>query len=125
MDNSYDVIANFEPYLPENYSINIHRVPYNLSDHKHKIALSLLMDYGSNYGVAGRDLHVMHLHLHMKVNIEGIAYHQLSDILLAIIGGIVTASIGPALVVQYVPKRWNNYLFSSFEILLTKGRQKL
>ena len=57
------------------------------------------MDCGSNGGIAGGDVPILHMHPNLKVNFEGIIRHQLMDIPLATVGGIVTTSVGPAIVI--------------------------
>ena len=50
---------------------------------------SWLVDRGAaNGGVAGEDVHVI-LHTNRKVNITGIANHQLPDLSICTIGGVV------------------------------------
>ena len=58
-----------------------------------------LLDRGSNRGVAGGDVHVMYMHPHMKVNIEGIDRHQITDIPLSSVGGVIDSSVRPVIIV--------------------------
>ena len=85
------IIINGKPYTPADYSINMHSCTYRISAHERNSAAPLL-DRGSNGGV-------IHMHPHMKVNIEGIDRHQITDIPLATIGGVVNSSVGPVVIV--------------------------
>ena len=98
-DNSKHIIINGKPYVPADYSVNMHKITYRVSNHESCGASSPLVDRGSNGGVAGADVRVLYKHPHMRVNIEGIDRHQLVDIPLATVGGVVKTSIGPAIVV--------------------------
>ena len=66
-------------HTPADYSINMHSCTYRISAHERNSAAPLL-DRGSNGGVAGGDVRVIHMHTHMKVNIEGIDCHYNTDI---------------------------------------------
>ena len=76
----------------------MHKITYRVSSHESCGAFTPLIDRGSN-GVAGADVQILYMHPHMKVNIKGIDCHQLVDIPLATVGGVVKTSIGPAIVV--------------------------
>ena len=98
-DNSKHILINGKPYVPANFSVNMHKIAYHISSYESCGASSPLVNRGSNGGVAGADVQILHLHPHMKVNIEGIDCHQLVDIPLATVGGVVKTSIVPAIVV--------------------------
>ena len=62
---------------------------------------SSLVDRGSNGGVGGQDVRVIHFHPHQKVDIQGLDNHRLNDIRVATVGGIVMTTRG--LVVAVFP----------------------
>ncbi len=77
---------------------NIH-VTYSVSNHRTSSQKSLV-DRGANGGVAGNDVCVIH-RTDRQVDIQGIDNHQLTDVAIGTIGGVVTTQKGPVIAVMH------------------------
>ena len=77
----------------------MHSCTYQISTLKQSSAVPLI-DRRSNRGVAGGDVPVMYMLPQMKVNIKGIDCHQITNISLATVGGVVDSSVGPVIIVR-------------------------
>jgi hypothetical protein len=60
----------------------------------------LLVDHGANGGVAGSDVHVLFKSL-QTVDIKGIDNHQLTNICIGTVGGVVSTQKGPDIAVMH------------------------
>ena len=77
---------------------NIH-VTYSVSNHRTSSQKSLV-DHGANGGIAGNDVCVIH-RTDRQVDIQGIDNHQLTDVAIGTIGGVVTTQKGPVIAVMH------------------------
>jgi hypothetical protein len=80
-------------------SVNMAIVVYNISAHRSSIPQSLV-DRGANGGLAGADVRVIN-RIHRTVDVRGIDNHQLSDIGIGTVGGVVQTSKGPAIAIMH------------------------
>ena len=78
-------------------SASMHNIIYKVSQHATK-STGGLVDRGANGGVAGTDVCVIDVGLN-KVAIQGIDNHQLNDIPLGTVGGVVQTQLGPVIAV--------------------------
>ncbi len=79
-------------------SANLH-LTYCVSAHHTHDAQSLV-DRGANGGVAGVDVRVI-TKTHRKVHIQGIDNHQVSDIDIGTVGGVITTQNGPVIAILH------------------------
>ena len=77
---------------------NVHAV-YNISNHKTSSKQSLV-DRGANGGVAGNDVRVIH-RMSRQVDIQGIDNHQLTNVSVGTVGGVVQTQKGPVIAVMH------------------------
>ncbi|GAX21182.1 hypothetical protein FisN_14Hu395 [Fistulifera solaris] len=67
---------------------------------QHVSPVDSLLDRGANGGVAGCDVRVIHKDFpHRRVNIQGIDNHQMTDLELGTVGGVVRTQHGPVIAV--------------------------
>lgn len=80
-------------------SVNVVDVIYHVSATKSGLPLSLI-DRGANGGVAGQDVRVIHK-TNRSVDIRGIDNHQVTDIAIGTVGGVVTTQKGPVIAIMH------------------------
>jgi hypothetical protein len=80
-------------------SVNTMRIVYDISAHRSTSPLSLV-DRGANGGLAGIDVRVIH-QTHRFVDIRGIDNHQLTEIPVGTVGGVVQTQKGPVIAVMH------------------------
>jgi len=81
-----------------NRSVNVLTI-YRVSEH-HVSHVDSLLDRGANGGVAGCDVRVISKSLpHRRVNIQGIDNHQMTDLELGTVGGVVRTQKGPVIAI--------------------------
>ena len=80
-------------------SVNVTNVVYKVSSHQASTSSSLV-DRGANGGVAGTDVRVI-FKTHRAVDIRGIDNHQVTDIGIGTVGGVVTSQKGPVIAVMH------------------------
>ena len=82
--------------------VNIHeRLQYNISAHKASSQGSLV-DRGANGGLAGSDVRVIHPHANPRlVDISGINSHQVADLPILTVGGVVPSQRGNVIAIVY------------------------
>ncbi len=104
-----------------NLSANMH-VTYNVSAHKSVQDYSLI-DRGANGGVAGADVRVIDFK-HRSVDVQGIDNHQLNDIRIATVGGVITTQHGPAVAIfhQYAYTGKGTSIHSSPQLEFYKNK---
>jgi hypothetical protein len=73
-------------------------VSYRVSSH-HSRPTQSLVDRGANGGVAGEDVRVIHKY-HRTVDIQGIDNHQVNDIHIGTVGGVVQTHHGPVIAIM-------------------------
>ena len=82
-------------------SVNMARIMYNASaskvSGKHDMSL---IDRGANGGIAGNDVRVL-FKTHRTVDIRGIDNHQLTDISIGSVGGVVDTHKGPVIAIMH------------------------
>jgi hypothetical protein len=78
---------------------NMANVIYNVSCHKSGQPSSLV-DRGANGGLAGSDVRVIHK-THRSVDVRGIDNHQVTDIAIGTVGGVVTTQKGPVIAIMH------------------------
>ena len=78
-------------------SANMHRIVYSVSRSDHRTPQSLV-DRGANGGIAGADVRVIDRTLR-SVDIQGIDNHQLCDVSIGTVGGVVHTHCGPVLAI--------------------------
>jgi hypothetical protein len=80
-------------------STNAHMV-YRVSNHEYHKKESSLIDRGSNGGVAGEDVRVMWKPTNPKrVNVRGLDSHEVTDIPIATVGGVIETTRGKVIAV--------------------------
>ena len=72
---------------------------YDVSKH-HSTALAALIDRGANGGVAGEDVRLIARH-HRTVHVHGIDNHELTDIPIDTVGGVVPSQHGPVIAILH------------------------
>jgi hypothetical protein len=80
-------------------SVNMSQIIYNVSASKVK-SVDALVDRGANGGVAGSDVRVL-FKTNRTVNIQGIDNHQLTDIDIGTVGGVVQTQKGPVIAIMH------------------------
>ena len=58
-DNSKHILINGKPYVPANYSMNMHKIAYHIPSYESCGASSPLVNRRSNGGVAGADVQIL------------------------------------------------------------------
>lgn len=82
-----------------NWKVDFHQIVYSVSASKRSHAMSLI-DRGANGGVAGNDVRVISKTFpHRKVDIQGIDNHQMNDIYIGDVGGVVETQNGPIIAI--------------------------
>lgn len=82
-------------------SVNMARIIYSVSASKTTgNASTSLIDRGANGGIAGNDVRVL-FRSHRTVDIRGIDNHQLTDISIGTVGGVVDTHKGPVIVIMH------------------------
>ena len=76
-----------------------HEIIYNVSYANARGADHSLVNRGSNGGVVGKDMRVISTHPTCKVTVQGINMHQLPEIPVCTVGGVVDSSIGQVIVI--------------------------
>jgi hypothetical protein len=74
-------------------------VTYHVLAHCSHVTQSLV-DCGANGGVAGNDVHMI-LKMHQQVDIQGINNHQVTNIDIGMVGGVVKMQHGPVIVIMH------------------------
>ncbi len=87
---------------------NMHEITYSVSKARSQTRGSLV-DRGANGGVAGSDVRVMY-YTDRKVDISGIDNHEVKDLKIATVGGVVQTQHGPVIAVfhQYAEMPGNH-----------------
>ena len=80
-------------------SINATHIVYDISAHRASSSLSLV-DRGANGGLAGTDVRIIH-RTHRFVDIRGIDNHQLTEIPIGTVGGVVDTQKGPIIAIMH------------------------
>ena len=78
----------------------VNKVEYFVSKHQTKACMMSLVDRGANGGVAGDDVRVI-FKTTRNVDIRGIDNHQLTNIPIGTVGGVVTSQKGPVIVIMH------------------------
>ena len=79
--------------------INVTHIAYRVSAHKTSSLLSLV-DRGANGGLAGNDVRVIHK-THRSVNVRGIDNHELTDMAIGTVGGVIPTNKGPVIAIMH------------------------
>jgi hypothetical protein len=74
-------------------------ITYRVSAHRTRVTQSLV-DRGANGGVAGEDVRIISKS-HRQVDIQGINNHQVTDIGIGTVGGVVHMQHGPILAIMH------------------------
>ena len=77
----------------------INKCEYSVSSHRHTSSMSLV-DRGANGGVAGDDVRVI-FKTSRTVDIKGIDNHQVIDVPIGTVGGVVTTQKGPVIAILH------------------------
>ena len=81
------------------FKVDFHQIVYSVSESKRMNPMSLI-DRGANGGVAGSDVRVIAKTFpHRKVDIQGIDNHQMTDVFIGDVGGVVDTHKGPVIAV--------------------------
>ena len=80
-------------------SVNITHVVYNISSHRSSVPRSLV-DRGANGGLAGADVRVIH-RTHRSVDVRGIDNHQITNIAIGTVGGVIQTNKGPVIGIMH------------------------
>ena len=73
---------------------------YAVSTHKTSYSGYALVDRGANGGIAGANVKVIEK-THCHVNVEGIDNHQVTDIVIATVGGVIMTQRGPVIGIMH------------------------
>ena len=74
--------------------VMLHNIVYWTSQHR-SVRKGALVDLGANGGIAGDNVHVTMTGSHPQVDVQGINNHQLVNIPLATVGGVLLTQKGP------------------------------
>lgn len=80
-------------------SVNTAETIYSVSSHRSTLPYSLV-DRGANGGIAGLDVRVIH-RTHRSVDVRGIDNHQLTNIDIGSVGGVVETQKGPVIAIMH------------------------
>ena len=80
-------------------SVNVVDITYHVSAHHSSISCSLV-DCGANGAVAGTDVQVIHK-THWSVDVRGIDSHQVTDIAIDTVAGVVQTYKGPVIAIMH------------------------
>ena len=78
----------------------VNKVEYYVSKHQTAASMMSLVDRGANGGVAGDDVRVI-FKTARNVDIRGIDNHQVTNIPIGTVGGVVTSQKGPIIVIMH------------------------
>ena len=92
-----EIVVNGKRYR----SVQVHRIHYHVSQHNAKKTGSLV-DRGANGGLAGSDVRIVHKPVHPKyVDVSGIDSHQVNNLPLLTVGGVVHSQRGPVIAIMH------------------------
>ncbi len=89
-----EIVINGKTY----WQLNLHI--YSVSASKSSSAQSLV-DHGANGGIGGSNVHVIHKIHHHSVDMQGIDNHQMVDIPIAIMGGVINTQCGEVIAILH------------------------
>jgi hypothetical protein len=103
------------------FSANTHIV-YNVAAH-HSVPEYSLIDRGANGGIAGEDVRVIDFK-HRQVDVQGIDDHQLNNVRIATVGGVINTQYGPVIAVfhQYAHTGKGTSIHSSPQLEFYKNK---
>jgi Reverse transcriptase (RNA-dependent DNA polymerase) len=78
----------------------VNKVEYCVSKHQTTASMMSLVDRGANGGVAGDDVRVI-FKTNRNVDIRGIDNHQVTNIPIGTVGGVVTSQKGPIIIIMH------------------------
>ena len=82
-------------------SVNVHKLTYRVSAaNSHTRLRGALIDRGANGGVAGADVRVIHK-LNRSTDIQGIDNHQITNVPIGTVGGVVATQAGPVIAIMH------------------------
>jgi hypothetical protein len=87
------------------FDANVHCINYNITQSVTNKRNGLLVDCGANGGIGGTDVRKLHDIANTVVDITGIENHQVRDIPLAVVAGIIRTNRGPIVGI------FNNYAY--------------
>ena len=76
-------------------------VTYRVSEHSRSKSKGSLIDRGANGGVAGNDVRRIDSNVVRRVDIQGIDNHQITDIPIGTVGGVVPTNKGPVILIMH------------------------
>ena len=79
---------------------NVHSITYKVSSHDTRCRKQSLVDRGANGGVAGEDVRVLFKSTR-TVDIQGIDNHQMTNISIGTVAGVVTTSKKPVILIMH------------------------
>ena len=83
-------------------SINVLKINYRVSAAQHTSPIGFLIDRGANGGLAGADVFVVyHDAAPRTVDVSGIDGHQITDLPLVTVGGVVQSQRGPVIAIMH------------------------
>ena len=94
-----DIRRVMSQFSKRQQSVNVAHVVYNVSAHWSSSSRSLV-DRGANGGLAGIDVRVI-FKTHRSVDVRGIDNHQLTDIAIGTVGGVVPTQKGPVIAIMH------------------------
>ena len=81
------------------FKVDFHQIIYSVSESRRTHAMSLI-DRGANGGVAGSDVRILaKVFPPRKVDIQGIDNHQMTDVFIGDVGGVVETQQGPVIAI--------------------------
>ncbi|KAG7344871.1 reverse transcriptase RNA-dependent DNA polymerase [Nitzschia inconspicua] len=88
------------------FNTNVHRISYNASKSSISRRTGALVDCGANGGIGGADVRKLHDIADTVVDITGIENHQVRDVPLAVVAGVLRSNRGPIIGI------FNNYAYT-------------
>ena len=93
-----EIVINGKKYR----SVNMAKVACNVSKHQSQILARSLVDRGANGGLAGADVRIIEKHISPRlVDISGIETHQVTDLSIVTVGGVVPSQRGPVIAILH------------------------
>jgi len=96
--SSSEIVLNGKKYR----SVNTAKIEYNVSKHSGRTLARSLVDRGANGGLAGADVRIVEKHISPRlVDISGIDSHQVTDLPIVTVGGVVPSQRGSVIAILH------------------------
>eukprot|EP00934_Nitzschia_sp_Nitz4_P008068 Nitzschia sp. Nitz4//scaffold70_size99833//3673//6700//NITZ4_004582-RA/size99833-snap-gene-0.139-mRNA-1//-1//CDS//3329557096//8058//frame0 len=95
---AHDVLSKTNPTTPPPGNVRQCHIPHQQTTCFHIISFASLVDRGANGGIAGDDVRII-AKTDRRVDISGIDSHEVNDIPIVSVGGVVQSQAGPLLLI--------------------------